>query len=174
MQPKKILHPTDYAESSRAALREAIALAEQHKARLILLHVVESLGPENLSYGQSSSRDQPEAFRRELFGKLRHILPPESQVQSDLVLSEEGLVTAILRTQAEFECDLIVLGTHGSTGIRRWLSGSVAEEVVRRAPCEVLVVKEPKPGGRLPTFVPTSLHPGHLIQPENDSPPNDQ
>jgi nucleotide-binding universal stress UspA family protein len=166
MHPRKILHPTDYSESSRPALREAIALAEEHDAKLVLLHVVESLGPENLSYGESVTAHQPEAFRRALFDELRHILPPESHVRADLVLSEEDLVTAILRTQAEFDCDLIVLGTHGLTGLRRWLSGSVAEEVVRRAPCEVLVVKEPRPPAQLPDYWPTDLHPGHLSQTE--------
>ncbi len=169
MHPKTILHPTDYTEGSRPALREAISLAEQHKAKLVLLHVVESLGPENLSFGQSASGEQPEAHRRELFGRLRHVLPPESHVRTDLVLSEEDLVTAILRTQTELGCDLIVLGTHGTTGMRRWLTGSVAEEIVRRAPCQVLVVKESKVGGRLPDFVPTSLHPGHLVEPDGQT-----
>jgi universal stress protein A len=164
MHPKKILHPTDYTESSRPALREAVALAEEHGARLVLLHVVESLGPENLSYGESTSAEQPEAYRRQLFEELRHVLPPEAHVRVDYVLSEEDLVTAILRTQADQECDLIVLGTHGLTGVRRWLTGSTAEEVVRRAPCPVLVIKEGRVPEALPDFGPSTLHPGQLIE----------
>lgn len=161
MRPRSILHPTDYTESSRPALREAVAQAEQHNARLVLLHVVETLGPENLSFGQTTSADQPAAYRRQLFDELSHVLPPDAHVQTDLVLSEEDVVTAILRTQEEFGCDLIVLGTHG---VRRWFTGSIAEEVVRRAPCQVLVVKGPRAARPLPEYDPTTLHPGHLVR----------
>jgi len=164
MHPKSILHPTDYTDHSRPALMEAVALAQEHQAKLILLHVVDSLGPENLSYGQSISAQQPEAYRHKLFGELRQVLPTDVQIRVDCVLSEEELVTAILRTQAEFGCDLIVLGTRGQTGLRRWLTGSVAEEVVRRAPCPVLVVKERRESLSLPEDHPTPLHPGHLTQ----------
>lgn len=164
MKPKKILHPTDYLESSRPALCEALALAKEHGARLVLLHVVDSLGPEALTYGQSASAEQPESYRKQLFDELRHLLPPEAHVRADFVLSEEDLVTAILRTQAEQGCDLIVLGTHGQTGLRRWLSGSVAEEIVRRAPCQVLVVKDGRHPNPLPDLGRTPLHPGRLIQ----------
>src|SRR4029077_1169716 len=110
LHPKKILHPTDYSETSRPALMESLSLAQEHQARLVILHVVDSLGPENLTFGESTSADQPDAYRRELFEKLRHVLPPDTHVHVDCVLSEEELVTAILRTQAEFGCDLIVLG----------------------------------------------------------------
>ena len=80
------------------------------------------------------------------------------------MLSEEDLVTAILRTQAKFGCDLIVLGTHGRSGVRRWLTGSVAEEVIRRAPCPVLVVKVPRATEELAEYPATRLHPGQLVQ----------
>lgn len=163
MHPKKILHPTDYSAVSRPALQEALALAQEHLAQLVLLHVVDSLGPEDLTYGESASGHQPEEYRQRLFAELRHVLPPESHVRAEYVLSEEDLVTAILRTQAEYSCDLIVLGTHGTTGIRRWMTRSTAEEVVRRAPCPVLVVKGPRDTESLPDFGPTGLHPGHLV-----------
>ena len=165
MHPKLILHPTDYTESSHPALREAIALAEQHTARLVLLHVVESLGPEVLSYGESVSADQPEAYRRQLFDELRLLLPPEAHVRADFVLSEEDLVTAVLRTQAEMKCDLIVIGTHG---VRRWFTDSVAEVVVRRSPCPVLVIKGPRAADPLPDYRATTLHPGHLVEDGSD------
>ncbi|HVK10910.1 MAG TPA: universal stress protein [Gemmataceae bacterium] len=164
MHPKRVLHPTDYTESSRPSLLEAIAIANENNARLTLLHVVESLGPDRLSYGESARADQPEALRGRLFEELRHILPADAHVGVDYVLSEEDLVTAILRTQAKFHCDLIVLGTHGRTGMRRWLTGSVAEEVIRRAPCPVLVVKGPRPPADLPEYPATKLHPGQLVQ----------
>src|SRR5262245_53574567 len=166
MHPTKILHPTDYSDTSRPALMEALSLAQEHQARLVVLHVVDSLGPEDLTFGDSTSADQPDAYRRKLFDELRRVLPSDTHVHVDCVLSEEELVTAILRTQAEFGCDLIVLGTHGETGLRRWLTGSVAEEVVRRAPCPVLVVKESQTSARLPEQRPTPLHPGHISRSE--------
>ena len=141
MRPHKILHPTDYSESSRPALKEAIDLAGEHQAGVVLLHVVDSLGPEQLTYRESLSANQPTAYRQQLFDELRHVLPAGTHLHVDYVLSEEDPVTAILRTQADLGCDLVVLGTHGLTGVRRWFTGSLAEEVVRRAPCPVLVVK---------------------------------
>ena len=59
MHPKRILHPTDYAESSRPSLLEAISIANENNARLTLLHVVESLGPDRLSYGESAGPISP-------------------------------------------------------------------------------------------------------------------
>jgi universal stress protein A len=164
MRPHKILHPTDYSESSRPALKEALDLAGQHGAGLVLLHVVDSLGPEQLTYRESVSADQPTAYRQQLFDELRHVLPAGTPLHVDYVLSEEDPVTAILRTQAELECDLIVLGTHGVTGVRRWFTGSLAEEVVRRAACPVLVVKHERTPEQLPRLRPTPLHPGRLTQ----------
>jgi nucleotide-binding universal stress UspA family protein len=164
VHPKKILHPTDYSQSSRPALAEAVSLARDHQAGLVLLHVVDSLGPEQLTFQESVSADQPAAYRQRLFDELRHVLPADLHAHVDYVLSEEDPLTAILRTQAELGCDLIVLGTHGTTGLRHWFTGSLAEEVVRRAPCPVLVVKAEHPPDRLPPLRPTPLHPGRLTQ----------
>ena len=164
MRPRKILHPTDYSESSRPALTEALSLARAHGAGLVLLHVVDSLGPEQLTYRESASADQPSAYRQQLFDELRHALPEGTHLHVDYVLSEEDPVTAILRTQADLDCDLVVLGTHGVRGVRRWFTGSVAEEVVRRAPCPVLVVKDERGPEQLPPLRPTPLHPGRLTQ----------
>jgi nucleotide-binding universal stress UspA family protein len=164
MRPHKILHPTDYSESSRPALKEALDLSRQHGAGLVLLHVVDSLGPEQLTYRESLSADQPSAYRQQLFDELRHVLPAGAHLHVDYVLSEEDPVTAILRTQADLGCDLVVLGTHGVSGVRRWFTGSVAEEVVRRAPCPVLVVKDERTAEQLPPLRPTPLHPGRLTQ----------
>jgi universal stress protein A len=165
MHPNKVLHPTDYSESSRPALVEALNLARDHNAGLVLLHVVDSLGPEQLTYRESVSADQPSAYRQQLFDELRHVLPAGTQLHVDFVLSEEDPVTAILRTQADLHCDLIVLGTHGTTGVRRWFTGSVAEEVVRRALCPVLVVKADHRSDPLPPLRRTPLHPGRLTEP---------
>lgn len=171
MHPHKILHPTDYSDFSAPALRVAAELAHDHGAGLVLLHAEESLGPENATYGEATSLKYPEeAIRQRLFERLHSIRPPDSQIHVDYVLSEEDPVTAILRTAEVSGCDLIVLGTHGLTGWRRWMLGSIAEEVVRRANCSVLVVKAPGQAPPLPPLQPTELHPGYLEEKEDAGP----
>lgn len=164
MHPKKILHPTDYTEESRPALREAVELAHQHGAGLVLLHVVETLGPEKLTYGEVSEGPQPELYRERLLDELHHARPADPDLRVEYVLSEEDVVTAILRTAADLDCDLVVMSSYGTTGLARWFSGSVAEEVVRRAPCPVLVVKPPKPAEELPPMDTSDLHPGRIVE----------
>ena len=164
MRFKRILHPTDYSETSHPALHYAADLAHDARADLILLHVVDTLGLDNVPYGQLASPDQPAAYRRQLFDDLHRLKPDDPQVHVEYVLSEEDPVTAILRTAADFGCDLIVLGTHGVGGWKRLLVGSIAEEVVRRAACPVLVVKPPAPTKPLPPLVATALHPGRLTE----------
>jgi nucleotide-binding universal stress UspA family protein len=169
MRYGKILHPTDYSEESRPALLEACELAREKGATLVLLHVVETLGPEKLTEGEAAKR-QPEAYRRRLWDEIHHVLPPDPHIHVEYVLSEESLVTAILRTAAERGCDLIVMATQGLTGWRRWLTGSVAEEVVRRASCPVLVIKPPAPPQPLGPLEADDLHPGRLIEEESQGP----
>jgi nucleotide-binding universal stress UspA family protein len=164
MRLTKILHPTDYSEVSSPALHYAAELAHDHGASLVLLHVVETLGLENVPYGQIASADQPAAYRRQLFEELHRVRPAETHVHVEYVLSEEDPATAILRAAADFGCDLIVLGSHGVTGWRRLMVGSIAEEVVRRAACPVLVVKPPQRIKPLPEYLATALHPGRLME----------
>jgi nucleotide-binding universal stress UspA family protein len=164
MRFKRILHPTDYTDASRPALHYAADLAHDSGADLVLLHVVETLGLDDLPYGEIASPDQPAAYRRKLFDELHRAAPGDPKVHVEYVLSEEDPVTAILRTAADFGCDLIVLGTHGVRSWTQWLVGSVADEVVRRAACPVLVVKPPAQSKPLPAFVATALHPGRLTE----------
>lgn len=136
-----ILHPTDYSELSHAALRFAVEEARVHGARLIILHTVETLGPENITYGEVASQRQPDAFRQRLWDELHQELLPDPTMPVEYLLAEDDPVEAIVRTAAERQCDLIVLGSHGRQGLQRMLGGSIAEQVMRRAPCPVLVVK---------------------------------
>jgi nucleotide-binding universal stress UspA family protein len=141
----RILCPTDFSESSRAALEIAAALARDHGAELLILHAVETLGPENLTYREAVSHLQPNAYRRGLLEDLRRLKPSGGDLKVEYLLLEDDPVQAILKAASERCCDLIVMGTHGRTGIQRLLMGSVAEQVVRRAACPVLVVKAPLP-----------------------------
>jgi nucleotide-binding universal stress UspA family protein len=140
---KAILHPTDYSEHSGYAFRLACSLARDHEARLIVLHVVATLGPELVSYGEAAQL-QPEAYQQKLWEDLRRIQSPDPVVPVEHRLAEGDAAEQILRVATETACDMIVLGTHGRTGFDRLLMGSVAEQIVRRAPCPVLTVKAPQ------------------------------
>ncbi len=138
-----ILHPTDFSNHSEYAFRLACSLARAHEARLIVLHVVVTLGPELVPYGEAVSQLQPEGYRHRLLDDLRRIQSPDPTVALDRRLVEGDPPEEILRIAKESSCDLIVLGTHGRTGLERLLMGSVAEQVVRNAPCPVLTAKAP-------------------------------
>jgi universal stress protein A len=139
---RTILHPTDFSDRSRAATQVARALAVNHGARLIMIHVVpfaivasEVLPPPT---DLTPYRDRLERLRAELDGAdLKH--PVETGVSEGIPADE------ILRNAEDAGCDLIVMASHGRTGLSRLLMGSVTEAVMRRARCPVLIVKSPFP-----------------------------
>jgi nucleotide-binding universal stress UspA family protein len=161
---RRILFPTDYSERSRKALGYAGALARDQGALLVILHAVETLGPENVTYGEMGSQLQPEGYRQRLWADLHRVRPPQPGVQIEYVLSEEDPVAAILATAVQHKCDLIVMGSHGRSGIKHFLLGSVAEKVVRRAPCPVLVIKDPWLSLQPPEDSGTANHPHFLTE----------
>ena len=136
-----ILYPTDFSENARYALPLACSLARDHGAQLIILHV--DLPP--VSHGEEVARRQDGSYREQLWRNLQTVEPPDSSIYVERVLAEGDPVAEILCVAQEYHCDLIVMGTHGRTGLRRLLMGSVAEEVVRKAPCPVVTVKNPIP-----------------------------
>ena len=142
LELKAILHPTDFSERSGYAFRLACSLARDHGARLVVLHVVPTLGPEFIPLGEGESHVQPEAFQQRLLNDL-HAVRPATDIPVVHHLAEGDPVDEILRFAEQDGCDMIVLGTHGHTGLKRLLMGSVAEQVVRRAACPVLTVKAP-------------------------------
>jgi universal stress protein A len=143
-RPHLILHPTDFSDCSRWAASIAADLAQRHDALVLVLHVVETLGPENVTYGEAVSQRQPEGYRQRLDLDLRRSVPLPG-VMVEYLLAEGDPATEIDRVARERGCDLIVLGTHGRKGLAHLLMGSVAEEVVRRALCPVLIVRTPGP-----------------------------
>jgi nucleotide-binding universal stress UspA family protein len=141
-----------------------VVLAHDYKARLIVLHSVSTLGPENVTYGEATGGKQPEEYRKRLWQEIHRIRSPEHEVQMEYVLSEDDPVSAILQLAVERKCDLIVVGSHGRHGMRRLLEGSVAEHVVRRATCPVLVVKNEPTGTAASPEEGTELHPHFLSE----------
>jgi nucleotide-binding universal stress UspA family protein len=139
---RTILHPTDFSERSRAAFQMACVLAKDYGARVLVLHVGM---PPIVAYGfEGVLPSDTEAYALEANTQLRQLQSndPEVLVEHCLVL-ERDPVPEILRQAGEAHCELIVMGTHGRTGLWRTLMGSVAEQVVRKAACPVLTVKMP-------------------------------
>jgi nucleotide-binding universal stress UspA family protein len=137
-----ILHATDFSDRSQPAFQMACALARQLGARLILLHVAV---PPVAVYGEGMMATLPvndlEAIRRQLLD----VKVPDPQVPIERRVVEGDPAEEIVRVARDVPCDLIVLGTHGRSGLERLLMGSVAEQVVRRAVCPVLTVRLPFP-----------------------------
>jgi universal stress protein A len=143
-QPRIILHPTDFSDYSAYAFRIATDLARQHRATLLVLHVVATLGPENVTYGEAVSELEPEGFHEHLQRELRRQVPAPDGVTVQYMLVAGDPSHEIERVARERSCDLIVMGTHGWTGLNRLLMGSIAEQVIRRALCPVLTTKLPR------------------------------
>ena len=137
---KTILHPTDFSELSDSAFRLACSLARDHGGRVVVLHVYPP--PEVLG---EVVAEPPDAGREELRRVLERVRPTGPGVPVEHRLEQGEAAETIVRLAREYGCDLIVMGTHGRTGLRRLLMGSVAEEVMRAAPCPVLTINTPFP-----------------------------
>jgi nucleotide-binding universal stress UspA family protein len=142
---KTILHPTDFSPASEYAFHLACSLARDHRARLIVLHVNPSL---SVMHGTLAPHENLEGYHEKLWEEFNRLVATdprtrEVNLKSELLVGDP--VKEILRMARERDCDLIVLGTHGRTGLFRLLMGSVAEEILRKAPCPVLAAKAPAP-----------------------------
>jgi nucleotide-binding universal stress UspA family protein len=129
-----ILHPTDFSGHSGYAFPLACSLARERGARLIVVHVMPVLLVEEKRF-----------YREEMAGKLNRLGAPDCRFRVEHRLEEGDAATQILRVAQDTACDLIVMGTHGNTGLGRFLMGSVAEQVLRGAACPVLTVRAPFP-----------------------------
>jgi nucleotide-binding universal stress UspA family protein len=135
----KILFPVDFSTHGKQALETAVSLARDQRGELVLLHVEEpplAYGGGEFYYGL------PEPNHDELVRMLNEVVidAPGVPVQRHVLTGSPG--ATIVRFAREQGVDTIVMPTHGRTGLLRFLMGSVAEEVVRRAACPVLTVKD--------------------------------
>ena len=143
----RILWPTDFSPLAKAALPHAVGLAAEADAELVLLHVLPSLAayatPEvSGALSVSLQRKTRVAAQRELRRLETQVKAPNIRMHT--VLTEGVPFDQILRAARRLRCDLIVLATHGRTGLVHTIMGSVAENVLRRAPCPVLTVRPPR------------------------------
>ena len=148
MLPKNILLCTDFSANSRAVQQYAVEFAETFSANLTIIHVVDSA-----LLGYSSLNEKIPVEVRSLLGEIdksvtkalgivaaecgKHV----AQVRSCSRMGRPG--AEILKASKELGSDLIVMGTHGRTGLQHLLLGSTAAQVLRGAHCPVLVVRSP-------------------------------
>jgi nucleotide-binding universal stress UspA family protein len=137
---QSILVPTDFEPTGEAAVRAAFALAEQTGAKVHLLHAYPPVvSPGVGGLGSIDFEALHRRARERLTGAARPFADAPS-LGKCLAVMGDPLIT-IMETAAQLDVGLIVVGTHGRTGIKKALLGSVAEQIVREAPCPVLVAK---------------------------------
>jgi universal stress protein A len=139
MHARKILFPTDFSPASTDALSWATSLARDSGATMTIVHVEE---PPMAYGGGELYLDVQENDREDLRKALVNVVPLDHEVPFEHKLMVGDPATAIVDAAENEHADLIVMGTHGRTGLTRLLMGSVAEAVVRRATCPVLTVKQ--------------------------------
>ena len=145
--PKNILVPTDFSKYANAALKKAVDIATQHDTEIYLLHVineqiqqraydyffsyevVKQLEKEGVKASRDKLKEEDEGIIKEK--KIKVIFDVKNGVPSEVILSE----------QKAKKIDLIVIASHGKTGLLKQLMGSVADKVIKGAKCPVIVVK---------------------------------
>jgi universal stress protein A len=144
--PKKILVPTDFSKFSDEALKQAYDIAKQHKAKIYLLHVIEVVQTCSVDYCLDDATvkmldEKSLDFSEKMLQKqIKKVLKSKDvEVVSDV---KKGTpYEEILKEQQSKKMDLIVIASHGRTGLLSHLIGSVAEKVARGAKCPVMLVR---------------------------------
>jgi len=146
---KKILVPIDFSDYSKSALKYAVNFCKNFNAEMILIYVVEPvIYPPDFSMGQiaipSVNAEWDERARQELDKLAKEEIPDNVPVKTIIKTGKPFL--EIIENAGELDVDLIIIATHGRTGVEHILFGSTAEKVVRKAPCPVLTLREPIKG----------------------------
>lgn len=151
VQIKKILVPVDFSDYSKHALKYAVEFAKQFDAELILISVIEPMiYPADFSMGQVAIPATDQNLSERVEEELKNLDEKEiaGQVKSKRIIKSGKPFYEINETAREEDADLIIIATHGHTGVEHLLFGSTAEKVVRKAPCPVLTLREPLKGFR--------------------------
>ncbi len=145
--PKNILVPTDFSEYSDKALKQAVEIASTFKSKVYLLHVVDD-GIQQCAGDYCLKYEVLEALKLEIqkaseekLKKEANVIGKSSQVDIVFDVRTGHPYEEILQEQEDKKIDLIVIASHGKTGLLKHLIGSVAEKVLRGAKCPVLLVK---------------------------------
>jgi nucleotide-binding universal stress UspA family protein len=137
---RTILFPTDFSDRSLAAFDLACALARDYAAELVVAHV--AVPPVPLA-GEGLVVEPPSGWEEAERTELEAVRADDPRVRLTRRLLVGAPAEEIIRLAGEVKADLVVMGSHGRTGLRRLLAGSVAEAVMRAAPCPVLTVRTP-------------------------------
>jgi nucleotide-binding universal stress UspA family protein len=145
---KTILVPSDFSECSDEAVRYGLELARRFDASIHLLHVVQDpvtqpWAAEGFSVPLFEVVDQ---WQKQAEERLRALVPESERGRATVVSVVATPYAEILDYASAHQVDLIVMGTHGRGGVSHMLLGSIAERIVRRAPCPVLTVRRPQHG----------------------------
>jgi nucleotide-binding universal stress UspA family protein len=151
-----IIYATDLEEHARPVFRHAVGLAERYSATIVLLHVIEPLSPSAQSLVASVLPEgMPESLRREGMERVRNKIevrlnqfcedelgmqPNDCRIIKDARVVEGRIAATILSQAADVNADVIVMGTHGRTGVSEMFLGSVAHQVVHRSRLPVFLV----------------------------------
>jgi len=142
---QRFLVPVDFSEYANQALEYAIGLASKLGARLTLLHVIQPLPLAGVDMGVTLPYTYIQDLEAEITNSMQAYLErvTAAGLEGEIAVVHGVPFQEILETAKTQQVDLIVMGTHGRTGLQHVLLGSVAEKVVRLAPCPVLVVRQP-------------------------------
>ena len=142
---RRILHPTDFSSASTAAFKRAIAMAKKDRSELVLVHVLAPPMPlAGEGYIPPNVYEDLEASAQRYAEKRLATLKDKAKtagVRASTVIREGVADEQIVRAARAKKADVIVLGTHGRTGLAKLFLGSVASRVVTAAPCPVLTMR---------------------------------
>ncbi len=141
---KKILVPQDFSEYSLHAMKYAVTFAELFKAELLVLHIVEPIVyPADFSFGQVSIPAMEEEIRKHSEEQLNELVERETprDIKATPIIRIGKPFIEIVEVAKSENADLIVISSHGRTGMDHVLFGSTADKVVRKAPCPVLTIR---------------------------------
>lgn len=146
-EPKKILVPTDFSDSSDRALQEAIDVAGKYHSKVTVLHVIDKEVPQCAAdyclpsdVVERMAKESDTASRERMQAEIGRLSGAQA-VQIDFDVKHGVPSDEILKEQTEKGIDLIVMASHGRTGLARLMLGSVADKVVKRATAPVLLVR---------------------------------
>ncbi len=139
--PKYYLVPIDFSKGSDVALKQAIVLARKHKEKLLLVHVISMA----LGFPEVGFRNISQNLERDVLNELeklarRHGLRPTEY--RTVVVRGADTAKLIANQAKKFHATMIIMGSHGRTGLQRFMLGSIAERTLRYAGCPVLIVKK--------------------------------
>jgi nucleotide-binding universal stress UspA family protein len=146
---KNILVPVDFSDYSKDALKYAVQFAKQFNAKLYIVYVIEPvIYPADFSMGQvaipSLENDIKNRAEEEMESLVKSFVDPS--IETEKIIKTGKPFVEIIETAREVDADIIIMATHGHTGVEHLLFGSTAEKVVRKAPCPVLTLRKPIKG----------------------------